>query len=629
MVQQERQRKGGGRALFSTTEGDAQCRSGRVTWKKGSDSKPLTEVKKRSSLPTPTVSGLTNNMRTGIKPERIFLKVDERQRQAQERRKEREKQLAAREAAWLQREERARQHQERQLAERRRRLAEQRLREERRRAAVEEKRRRRLEEEKERHEAVVRKTLERSQRANPRMTRWAWRGGPPGHSAASTNASGHPLSTVSLKSLPRVAFGSVDYGRPRDPPSSAMMDKQEKEKGKQSWNGLSVPTAAATVRPRAPANPQSRVTAPPAERTSHNPSQRPHQTLQGTPTQQPRRESPESSHAHSARSMEAVRRREGGCGREEEEHAEGVAPDTQPSANATQPATTEASNGENDSDQAALSAAPPPVGLGKPRAGTMDPEEATRMLADRRRQAREQREREEEERRQREESERRAREETARKMAEERARREEEAQRLAEERRKREEEEKNAAEERQREEAERLHKQREEEEARQRQEEELLRLEREKHFQKEEAERLERKKRLEEIMKRTRRPDPADKKSVSHGNGELPQQKSVLPSEQETPSETVTQAQPEEAQSPVCNGSSSPSSTLPPADWRGTTVDAQVIENCIPSRKISLPKLDMSGEDIVIPVMAYRRAGPLRTRPSMGDITSPQRAEVI
>ncbi|KAF7658573.1 hypothetical protein LDENG_00010980 [Lucifuga dentata] len=167
----------------------------------------------------------------------------------------------------------------------------------------------------------------------------------------------------------------------------------------------------------------------------------------------------------------------------------------------------------------------------KPSAGTTDPEEASRILAEKRRLAREQREKEEEQRRLQEEQARLAKEEMARRKAEERARREEEAQRQAEEsrkreeeeRRRREEEERKAEEERlekEREEAARLQKQREEEESRQREEAERLKQEREKHFQKEEAERLERKKRLEEIMKRTRRSDAAEKKVAPNRNGD-------------------------------------------------------------------------------------------------------------
>ncbi|XP_040305027.1 ensconsin isoform X13 [Herpailurus yagouaroundi] len=161
----------------------------------------------------------------------------------------------------------------------------------------------------------------------------------------------------------------------------------------------------------------------------------------------------------------------------------------------------------------------------KTSAGTTDPEEATRLLAEKRRLAREQREKEEREKREREELERQKKEELAQKVAEERARREEEARRLeAEQARQREEQLRRQAEEererREREGEERAQKQKEEE-ARVREEAERVRQEREKHFQREEQERLERKKRLEEIMKRTRRTEPTDKKTVDQRNGDI------------------------------------------------------------------------------------------------------------
>ncbi|KAM9310085.1 MAP7 domain-containing protein 1a isoform 2-T2 [Pholidichthys leucotaenia] len=165
----------------------------------------------------------------------------------------------------------------------------------------------------------------------------------------------------------------------------------------------------------------------------------------------------------------------------------------------------------------AMSPAPSPSA--KPMAGTNNPEEAARILAEKRRQAREQREREEQERREQEEKARILREERLAKEAEERQRREEEARAMAEEQRKRDEEqrlqEEKEAEKRAKAEQEenlRLQKQKEEAEVRAREEAEKQRLEREKHFQKEEQERLERKRRLEEIMKRTRKTD--DKKET-------------------------------------------------------------------------------------------------------------------
>ncbi|XP_077051075.1 uncharacterized protein LOC143701569 isoform X3 [Siphateles boraxobius] len=150
----------------------------------------------------------------------------------------------------------------------------------------------------------------------------------------------------------------------------------------------------------------------------------------------------------------------------------------------------------------------------KPTAGTNDPEEAARVLAEKRRQAREQREKEEQERREQEQKSRALREEHARREDEERRRREEEARFMAEQQRLQEEK---AAQERARAEHEenlRLQRQREEAESKAREEAEKQKIEREKHFQKEEQERLERKKRLEEIMKRTRKSDAGVQKDV-------------------------------------------------------------------------------------------------------------------
>ncbi|XP_072830889.1 MAP7 domain-containing protein 1 isoform X13 [Vicugna pacos] len=166
-------------------------------------------------------------------------------------------------------------------------------------------------------------------------------------------------------------------------------------------------------------------------------------------------------------------------------------------------------NGERrPKDTAVLTSPPapaPPVTPSKPMAGTTDREEATRLLAEKRRQAREQREREEQERRLQAERDKRMREEQLAREAEARAEREAEA-------RRREEQEAREKAQAEQEEQERLQKQKEEAEARSREEAERQRLEREKHFQREEQERQERKKRLEEIMKRTRKSEAAETK---------------------------------------------------------------------------------------------------------------------
>ncbi|XP_055978733.1 MAP7 domain-containing protein 1 isoform X3 [Sorex fumeus] len=168
---------------------------------------------------------------------------------------------------------------------------------------------------------------------------------------------------------------------------------------------------------------------------------------------------------------------------------------------------------ESSADTAVLTsppAPPPPVTPSKPMAGTTDREEATRLLAEKRRQAREQREREEQERRLQAERDKQMREEQLAREAQARAEREAEA-------RRREEQEACEKAQAEQEEQERLQKQKEEAEARSREEAERQRQEREKHFQREEQERQERRKRLEEIMKRTRKSDATETKQKQDG----------------------------------------------------------------------------------------------------------------
>nr|XP_020453311.1 MAP7 domain-containing protein 1-like isoform X2 [Monopterus albus] len=194
-------------------------------------------------------------------------------------------------------------------------------------------------------------------------------------------------------------------------------------------------------------------------------------------------------------------------------------PSVELAAMATSPAATSISNLAPSAAAASASTSAAPAS--KPSAGTNDPEEAARVLAEKRRQAREQREKEEQERVEQEHKNRILREEAMAREAEERKRREEEARFMAEQQHLRDEaqraQEEKEAQQRakaEQEENERLQRQREEAEAKAREEAERQRLEREKHFQKEEQERLERRKRLEEIMKRTRKSDAGDKKDV-------------------------------------------------------------------------------------------------------------------
>ncbi|KAM6056759.1 MAP7 domain-containing protein 3 isoform 6-T6 [Theristicus caerulescens] len=157
-------------------------------------------------------------------------------------------------------------------------------------------------------------------------------------------------------------------------------------------------------------------------------------------------------------------------------------------------------------------------------AGTTTAEEAAKILAEKRRLAREQREREDQERIQRQEEERIREEEMAKRATEEKARREEEIRKEEEEKRLVYEEQQRQAEEerirREQEEQEKLAElqhQREEAEAKAQEEAERQRLERERIMQQNMQERLERKKRIEEIMKRTRKSDQNESKLQNEG----------------------------------------------------------------------------------------------------------------
>ncbi|KFV44182.1 Ensconsin, partial [Gavia stellata] len=529
---------------------------------------------------------------------------------------------AARESIWLEREERARQHYEKHLEERRRKLEEQRLKEERRRAAVEEKRRQRIEEDKERHEAVVRRTIERSQKPKQKQNRWSWGGAlhnrinntdPDRRSVSTMNLSKHvdpvinkrlssssatllnspdrarrlqlspwessivsrlltpthsflarskstaalsgdaascsPISPLSYKTMNcrnpgdrAKLYASTDTVGRRRTTHLAGTDKKEKER-----DHLSSSFSASFKGGHFSSNPKARSPAP--SPVWHASKSLPF--LPGTPKQVT--SPPGSSKISSAQARppspgnirpvkkevkpESEKKRQ-------EKDAEKANEERMEESKGTSAGTGESASQEELTVRAELAQAaspslppappplsPPPAPT-KTSAGTTDPEEATRLLTEKRRLAREQREREEQERREREELERQKKEELSQRIAEERARREEEearrqeakkTQKDAEEQREKEERLRRQAEEREqkeKEEMERIQKQKEEE-ARLREEAERIRLEREKHFQREEQERLERKKRLEEIMKRTRRVEAVDKKPNDQQNGHI------------------------------------------------------------------------------------------------------------
>ncbi|XP_031957967.1 ensconsin isoform X7 [Corvus moneduloides] len=486
-------------------------------------------------------SGQSN---AGTKPDHpTVLRVDDRQRLARERREEREKQLAARESVWLEREERARQHYEKHLEERRKKLEEQRLKEERRRAAVEEKRRQKLEEEKERHEAVVRRTIERSQKPKQRQNRWSWGGAlhnrinntarrlqlspwessivsrllTPTHSflarSKSTaalsgdavipvcprSASCSPLSPLSYKAMNcrnsgerAKLYASTDAVGRRRTTHLAGTDKREKDHLSSSFSANFKGghfTSSLKARSSAPSP------------VWHASKSLPF--LPGTPKQIT--SPPGSSKVSSAqtrppspgniRPVKKEIKPEGEKKRAEKEAEKANEVRTEeskgPSAGAGEPASQEQLTVQAEPTQAASPSLPPAPpapspapAAPKPSAGTTDPEEATRLLTEKRRLAREQREREEQERREREELERQKKEELSQRIAEERARREEEEARRQEAEKQRKDAEEREKEERLRRQAEeREQKEKEEMERIQKQKEEEARL-------REEAERI-------------------------------------------------------------------------------------------------------------------------------------------
>lgn len=663
-----------------------------------------------TSTPTPTRTTSSPSINASTKTDSlIFNKIDERQRLARERRGEREKQNAIKEAQWQAREERARQHYEKQLEEKKRKLEEQRVKEDKRRAAVEEKRRQKMEEDKARHEAVMRRTLERSQRTRQKPNRWSWGGAlntntpstpadsdrrsvstmnlskhtdpiitkrlssssatllhspdrglrrlpltpwesnvvnrlqQPTHSYLARSRSAmslsgeqtvscHPMGSMSFKALqaqPLPHCRSHDRSLSKETASSSAKTARRKTTGatqgkdrdhvRKSWSNLSLPLAPILTLPpnkrsSSPGKKTSKVTA-----TSPG---RPPQKSSGRPPTPKLLKSPGAEDPGNLRPFRITPEIPQPTRAQGEEEEERVLSPPQP-----RPQPLGQNKPSSDHIPAAASSenisSPPAY---KPSAGTTDPEEASRILAENRRLAREQREREEEERRQQEEQARLAKEEMARRKAEERAKREEEAQRLAEERRaKEEEEEKKDEEERlqkEREEAERLQKQKEEEESRQKEEAERLRQEREKHFQKEEAERLERKKRLEEIMKRTRRSDTAEKKVVPNRNGDsaaAPSSSAVTAS----PTHNSNGRQPDPNPNPNTSELSHPDLSRENGEFE------EVIE--LPSHSRLTPpegEEEHHEEEERVPVVAFRENGLLKPLSGIEDISAQQGPDV-
>ncbi|XP_025853676.1 ensconsin isoform X14 [Vulpes vulpes] len=716
-IRQERLKKTCARpsplGLFTINEEDEQQKNGNSRRPKAPESHKVQDKKTAASSRPSAISGQNSNY-SGNKPDPpLVLRVDDRQRLARERREEREKQLAAREIIWLEREERARQHYEKHLEERKKKLEEQRLKEERRRAAVEEKRRQRLEEDKERHEAVVRRTMERSQKPKQKQNRWSW-GGPlhgspsirsaarrlqlspwessvvnrlltPTHSflarSKSTAAlSGDTASCSPINIMPYKAAHSRNLmDRPKfliTPPEGSARRrtvhgtagyKREKER-----ENLPIHPTSAIRRAVSPSHPKARSPAPsrlwlPSKSFPHLPgTPRPTSSLSSGSV----KVAPAQVRPPSPGNIRPVKREVRVEPERKDSEKEPPKVVNEPSLKSRAPlvkveeaTVEEGSPPEPEAAPAAPAPAPTPAPVPAPAsvpaspstvtasaspktsAGTTDPEEATRLLAEKRRLAREQREKEEREKREQEELERQKREELAQKVAEERARREEESRRLeAEQAREREEQLRRQAEERERrerEDQERAQKQKEEE-ARLREEAEKARQEREKHFQREEQERLERKKRLEEIMKRTRRTEAADKKTVDQRNGDITKGAltggtvvSALPCVTNSPGNGEPVASPHVVTShqSAVTVESTPNLEKQPSE-NGVSVQNENFEEIINLPIGSKPsRLDVANSESpeipLNPILAFDDEGTIGPLPQVDGVQTQQTAEVI
>ncbi|XP_066496156.1 MAP7 domain-containing protein 3 isoform X4 [Tiliqua scincoides] len=531
-----------------------------------------------------------------------ILKSEERQRQARERREEREKQHAFKESQLLEKEKKAKLQYEKQMEEKQKKLKEQKLKDQQRRAAVEEKRKQKIEEEKEHYEAVVHRTLERSQRLETRQKRWSWGGSvtdsegktePPTTAEASKRSTSAanlkqeaviskrlsssaarlnsptktrrsqfiPLDSnvvsrllaptqASLARSKSAATLSTDGKDPSESPlcprsassntvnsplhvpklpvrsrsidrlkaagsssenvSQELAQKSEAAKQSPSSSGRRAPSPSfcGPRRSLSPANAGKRPPSPAATRQRPPPPspnvlrQRPPSPVTASkpaPIQRP--SLTPSVIGITKRKMDVE------CKPKEKADETGGQDPGLVSQTSERENTAAASKTKEDASS-------------KTVPGTTTAEEAARILAEKRRLAREQREREDQERAQREEEERVRKEEMAKKAVEEQTLMEEKLRQLEEERRVEEEEQQRLAEKervrREQEEQEKLAEllqQREEAEARAQEEAERQRQERERIMQQNMQERLERRKRIEEIMKRTRKAEQNEAKN--------------------------------------------------------------------------------------------------------------------
>nr|XP_020770072.1 MAP7 domain-containing protein 2 isoform X17 [Odocoileus virginianus texanus] len=492
-----------------------------------------------------------------------FLKSDERQRLAKERREEREKCLAAREQQILEKQKRAKLQYEKQIEERWKKLEEQRQREEQKRAAVEEKRKQKLREEEERLEAMMRRSLERSQQLELKKKcssgGASLAAGPGGRDACdklSTSTMNLPKQTEPpMSKRLSSSTAAISYSPDRAPAgslkssykSSPTRNVERKKITSTSGGGDAGKVAPAGVEasptekmkrgPRATASVSSvglmsplrsiskRSSSPVTSKaTSKAYPQSPKNTKPPYPGSPMKYRLPSFSGQETPKKKadkeKSNKEKEGTLTQEAASSPKEEAPEKHV---ADRQATEKHEKHEAMAGKAKSSRA-----SGKSTAGTTDAGEATKILSEKRRQARLQKEQEEQERLEKEKQDKLEREELKRKAEEERLRLEE-ARKQEEEKKQREEEEKRKVaeeakrkakealllkeeqekekQEKEKQEKAMIVKQKEAAEAKAQEAAKQMRLKREQIMLQMEQERLERKKRIDEIMKRTRKSD--------------------------------------------------------------------------------------------------------------------------
>uniref|UniRef100_A0A452GNL2 Uncharacterized protein n=1 Tax=Gopherus agassizii TaxID=38772 RepID=A0A452GNL2_9SAUR len=619
----------------------------------------IAEERRNQSGISPVPVQTAVNLQTATKPviDGSILRTEERQRLARERREEREKQNAAKETQIFEKEKKAKLQYEKQMEEKQRKLKEQKQKEEQRRAAVEEKRKQKIEAEKERYEAVVHRTLERSQRLETRQKRWSWGGSvtsnsdcktankrststanlkqteavinkrlsssaallnSPGRSTTKRSVSLNRLSNkVSLQSeQPPLKGSQVEQkggtekkrstslnrisSKPHSSPELEKVKKEERPARRSQISPLEsnvisrllAPTQASLARSKSAAtlsadgqDPSESHLCPRSASASSisSPNQTPKvpvrsrsidrlkTTVSSSDTSSPestqksatQKQSPSpagrrppspsvSARRRSPSPANLAKRPSSPSTARQNQKARPPSPsllkqrpsspttvskpapiqrlpltpsvmnitrkkpemECKPKDNCKEGAGQEyGTSPTSERETVPIAAKTKEESSSKNIPGTTTAEEAAKILAEKRRLAREQREREGQERIQREEEERSREEEMVKKMIEDKAQREEELRRLEEEKRLDDEEQQRQAEERVRKEQEEQEKLREEAEAKAQEEAERQRQERERIMQQNMQERLERKKRIEEIMKRTRKSDQNEAKN--------------------------------------------------------------------------------------------------------------------